>query len=386
MISICRFRSLDEPFLRFAIIGNQAFALLNFRSRLIADIVARGHTVFALAPDFDAEAEAQVRALGAEPVSISLSRTGLNPIRDARDVVQLCKTLAHLQLDTVLSFAIKPVIYATLASRIVGVSNRFALIAGLGYAFGGDVRTSWRSTTIHYAAKALYRLALSQAEKVFMQNPDDANDFVRLGVVKRSKIVPVNGTGVELDQWPILPPVTAPVTFVLAARLLAEKGVRQYVEAARTMRRENPEIKFVLLGGLDANPNGIQRTEVEAWVRENVVIWPGHVPVRPWLAEASVFVLPSYYREGVPRSIQEAMASGRPIITTDMPGCRETVIDGENGLLVPPRDVGALVAAMRHFTQQPNRIVEMGKRSRFYAERKFDVRNVNSAMIDAMKL
>lgn len=369
-----------------AIIGNQGFSLINFRSPLISEIVARGHRVYALAPDFDAETEAQIRALGAEPVSISLSRTGLNPFRDVADVVRLRKVLAGLDLDTVLSFAIKPVIYGTLAARLAGIPNRFALIAGLGYAFGEGARAGLRNALVHYTARGLYRFALSQAEKVFMQNPDDADDFVRLGIVGRDKIVPVNGTGVELDRWPPLPPVAEPPTFMLAARLLAEKGVFDYVEAARLIKARTPAARFLLLGALDSNPTGITGAQVEKWVAEGIIEWPGHVPVRPWLAQASVFVLPSYYREGVPRSIQEAMASARPIITTDAPGCRETVIDGVNGYLVPPRDPAAVAAAMERFIAEPGLIASMGRESRRLAEARFDVREVNAAMIEAMGL
>lgn len=372
--------------MRFAIISNQAFSLLNFRAPLIREILSRGHAVYALAPDFDNETEARIRALGAVPVSISLSRTGLNPVSDAVDIMRLRKVLAGLELNTVLSFAIKPVIYGTLAARLARVPTRFALIAGLGYAFGEDARKTPKSAAIHYAARTLYHLALSQAAKVFMQNPDDADEFVSLGIVPRSKIVLVNGTGVDLKDWPVLPIVTRPPTFVLAARLLAEKGVREYVAAARIVKTWHPTARFILLGGLDSNPNGIARPEVERWVSDGVVEWPGHVPVRPWLSQASVFILPSYYREGVPRSIQEAMASGRPIITTNAPGCRETVLNGINGFIVPPRDPDALAAAISRFIEQPELISKMGAASRAYVEEKFDVRNVNRTMLKTMRL
>lgn len=371
---------------RFAIISNQAFALLNFRGPLLAELIARQHKVYALAPDFVDGIRNEIAMLGAEPVDFSLSRTGLNPARDLADVVSLVSILRQLELDCILSFSIKPVIYGTMAARIAGIPHRFALIAGLGYAFGEGARDTLQSSAVHFAARGLYRLALAQAEKVFMQNPVDEDDFVSLGIVKREKIVSVNGTGVDLEEWPVLPAVIDPPTFVLAARLLAEKGVHDFVAAARIIKASWPSARFILLGGLDANPNGIGRAQVEQWVADGIIEWPGHVRVRPWLAQASVFVLPSYYREGVPRSIQEAMASGRPIITTNAPGCRETVVDGENGYLVPPRNVEALVLAMRKFIDRPASIVEMGEKSRRYAEQKFDVRTINATMINAMRL
>lgn len=370
---------------RFALISNNAFSLLNFRSPLLAEIVGRGHRVFALAPDFNDEMRSAARALGVEPVDFSLSRTGLNPLRDAGDTVGLVGVLRRLKLDCVLSFAIKPVIYGTLAASLAGVRQRHALIAGLGYAFAEDA-PSVKQRAVNLAARSLYRLALSRADRVFMQNPDDVEDFVRLGLATRDKIVRVNGTGVDLADWSFSPPVAEPITFMLAARLLAEKGIFEFVAAARQIKRDAPQVRFVLLGGLDSNPHGISRADVEAWVAEGLLEWPGHVPVRPWLAQATVFVLPSYYREGVPRSIQEAMAMGRPVITTDAPGCRETVIDGSNGFLVPPRDADALVAAMRRFIDRPELIAEMGIESRALVEARFDIHKVNATMIDAMGL
>ncbi|HEX4297809.1 MAG TPA: glycosyltransferase family 4 protein, partial [Devosia sp.] len=196
----------------------------------------------------------------------------------------------------------------------------------------------------------------------------------------------VAGTGVDLAQWVALPPVTAPLTFTLAARLIREKGIEDFVEAARRIRRDDPRVRFVLLGGIDDNPGAIGRQAVQSWVDEGVVEWPGHVDVRRWLAETSVFVLPSVYREGVPRSIQEAMATGRAIITTDSPGCRETVVDGQNGFLVPPRDVAALAAAMQRFVATPDLVARMGRESRQLAEARFDVRKINRTLIEAMGL
>jgi len=327
-----------------------------------------------------------VRKLGAEPVDISMSRTGLNPLRDFGDLVGLYSTLKDLKLDTVLSFAIKPVIYGTSAARLARVPKRFALIAGLGYAFGDDRQSTLKRRTIRGVARCLYTLALLQTQKVFMQNPDDVEDFAAMKIVTRDKMELVNGTGVDLADWPFLPSVTAPITFLLAARLLAEKGINDYVAAARTIKAKAPNTRFVLLGGLDSNPNGIERSQVEQWVTEGLIEWPGHVPVRPWVAEASVYVLPSYYREGIPRSIQEALASGRPVITTDAPGCRETVVHGRNGFLVRPRNADQLVQAMQQFLDNPRLIVDMGQQSRLLAEERFDVRAINARMLDIMGL
>jgi glycosyltransferase involved in cell wall biosynthesis len=366
---------------RLALISNQAFSIGNFRGPLVRDLVAAGVQVCVLAPDFDNQQRDIVRSLGATPVDISLDRTGTNPLRDALDMLRLAATLRRLRVDVSFAYFAKPVIYGTLAAWIARVPRRVALIAGLGYVFTpSGARLPWRRRLLLTAVSRLYRAALARVDRVVFQNRDDLGAFVGGALVSAGKAVCVRGTGVDLAEWPLAPPVTQPVTFVLAARLLREKGIAEYAEAARRVKARHPEARFVLLGGLDPNPGGLSPAEVEAWVTQGVLEWPGHVDVKPWLAKASAYVLPSY-REGVPRSTQEAMAMGRPVITTDAPGCRETVIDGENGFLVPVRDVDALADRMSRFIEQPDLIETMGRRSRELAEERFDVRQINAQLL-----
>lgn len=370
--------------LHVAIVGSHARYLVNFRGPLMRAIKEEGHRVSALAPDFDAETRADLSAIGVAPVDFSLSRTGMNPVADLVDIVRLHARLRQVKPDAILTIAIKPTVYGLLAAALARIPRRFALIPGLGYIFseGGSLR----DRLIRAIARQLYRTTLRRAEKVFVQNPDDAEELIASRLVAREKLVRVNGTGVDLEGWPLLVLPDPPITFTLAARLLAEKGVREYVAAARRVKAKHPDVRFVLLGFIDTNPSAIPEAEVASWVAEGVVEWPGYVDVRPWLARTSVFVLPSYYREGVPRSTQEALAAGRPVITTDAPGCRETVIDGENGFLVPPRNIDSLVSAMIYFIENPQQIAIMGRNSRRLAEERFDVRDINSKMISAMGL
>ena len=344
---------------------------------------AQGHEVFALAPNFDAGTRAELAAMGVRPVDISLSRTGLNPVWDVRDVIGLYAQLRRLSPDVIFAFTIKPVIYGILAAAMARVPRRFALITGLGYVFseGGSLR----DRIVRAMAHRFYRVALRRSEAIFMQNPDDADEFVARRIAPRDKIVPVNGSGIDLAAWPLMDLPGPPVTFALAARLIGEKGVREYVAAARQVKARHPDVRFLLLGGLDSNPSAIGKTEVASWVADGVVEWPGHVDMRPWLAKTSVFVLPSY-REGLPRSTQEAMVAGRPVISTDVPGCRETVVAGENGFLVPPRDVDSLAAAMLYFVDNPQQVAVMGRNSRRLAEQRFDVRAINEKMLSVMGL
>lgn len=367
---------------RIALIGNQAFSLLNFRGAFIRDLVAAGAEVFAFSPDYDGETRERVWALGAEPVDFSISRTFGSPWREVGDVLRLTRTLRRLHLDAAFCYILKPAIYGTLAARLAGVPHRVAMVPGLGFAFTSiGERPSRKRRLLQLGVVTLARVAFAGAGKVVFQNPDDLAEFVRRGVVRAEKAVLVGGTGVDLDQWRPAPPVTNPVTFLLAARLLREKGIVEYVEAARRVKARHPQARFILLGGLDDNPGALTEGEVRRWVDEGTIEWPGHVPVQPWLAQASVYVLPSYYREGVPRSTQEAMAMGRPVITTDAPGCRETVVDGVNGFLVPVRDAEALAQRMLWFVAHPEAIGPMGAQSRRLAEERFDVREINRRLM-----
>ena len=370
-----------------AIVTSQAFSLYNFRDQLIRALVDQGIKVYALAPDYDSGSRAAVRALGAEPVGISLDRTGMRPLRDLVDMLRLVHVLRRFKPEAIFAYFIKPVTYGCLAAWLAGVPRRYALVPGLGYVFTEDgASPGWRRRLVQRIASLLYRAAFCACQRVFFQNDEDAAHFVANGSLPAEKVVRVNGTGVDLGHFAFVPPVWQPVTFLLMGRLLRQKGICEYVDAARRVKRNHPESRFILLGGLDPNPASLTCPEIEAWVHEGVIEWPGVVDdVRPWIAQASVYVLPSY-REGVPRSTQEAMAMGRPVITTDSVGCRETVIDGVNGFLVPVRDADALAAAMLRFIENPALIERMGRESRRLAEARFDVHRINAVMLEAMGL
>ena len=207
-----------------------------------------------------------------------------------------------------------------------------------------------------------------------------------LKILQAEKVVGVYPTGVDLAEWKALPAVQDPITFSLVGRMLRDKGVREFVAAARELKSMNPSVRFCLIGGADTNPGAIAEAELLDWKREGVVEWTGHVDVKPWLERTSVFVLPSSYREGVPRSTQEAMAMGRAVVTTDVPGCRETVVDGRNGFLVRPDDAKSLRVAMQKFIDNPKLISDMGRESRKMAEECFDVAEINRSIIAAMGL
>ena len=370
---------------KIAIISTQAFSLINFRGELIKELVSSGTQVYTIAPDYTNEIKQQIRLLGAEPIEYNFSRNNINPIQDSVCMLQLIALLKRLSPDVVLSYFIKPAIYGTLAAWLARIPNRVALITGLGYVFiQNGSKMPLKKKMLNIAVSLLYKIALSKATRVIFQNSNDRTEFINRNFVKKEKAIIIGGTGVNLNYWQYIPPIIKPITFILVARLLREKGIIQYAEAAKLVKSKYPNVRFLLLGDVDSNPGSLQKNEVQAWVNEGILEWPGHVQVMPWLIQSSVFVLPSF-REGVPRSTQEAMAIGRAVITTDAPGCRETVVDGVNGFLVPVGDIISLYNAMLKFIDNPTLIIHMGKESRRLAEERFDVRLINKEFLNILR-
>lgn len=372
---------------RIAVVINGAFALINFRGSLIGEFIDRGAQVFAFAPDFDDKTRAQVAAMGATPVDYFLERSGANPFAELGTVAQLVTSFRSLRIDSVLNCFIKPAIYGTIAARLAGVGYRVAMIEGLGYVFTNDgTPPGRRRRVLARVVRGLLRIGLSQAHTVLVLNEDDRALMIDERLVASGKIKRIAGTGVNLARFAPAPSEGGSITFLMVARLLREKGVFEFVDAARLVRRRVPNARFRLVGGLDDNPGAISREAVEDWVREGSIEWTGHVDaIEHELSQASVFVLPSW-REGAPRSTQEALACGLPVITTWAPGTTETVIEGQNGFKVPVRDPKALAAAMLECIQRPELLEAMGRASRALAESRYDERKINSELADLFEL
>ncbi len=367
---------------KVVIISQYSPSLIIFRGDLIRAMVELGHKVVCLGPE--AGYKQPLQELGADYRQIPLHRTGLNPLKDVKTIFSLRKALKEIKPDIVFSYTVKPIVYGSIAAHLAGVRQMYAMITGLGYVFIGQ---TFKQRLLTQIVAFLYRRGLKYNQVVFFQNPDDLHLFVSKGIVpKTAKPVLVNGSGVNIEKFAFAPPKLLPVTFLLIARLIKDKGILEYVESARLLKQKYPDARFQLLGPLDINPAAITQEQLERWTKEGIIEYLGKTnDVRPYIADASVFVLPSY-REGTPRSVLEAMSMGRPIITTDAPGCRETVIDGKNGFLVPVKDIDALKSAMEKFIQEPDLISQMGKQSRIIAEEKYDVRKVNRAILQEMGL
>jgi glycosyltransferase involved in cell wall biosynthesis len=367
------------------IIGGHVLSLVNFRGDLIQTLLARGARVNAVAPGLDPSSPAwqTLTAWGAVPHGVSLARTGQSPVEDlrtARELYGLCRRLAP---SHTLAYTAKPVIYGLPASRLAGSARTTALITGAGYAFTPDVG-SLRQRGTRIVLELLYRGALRAADRVVFQNPDDQALFVSLGLVDRERCGLIRGSGINLANFAVapLPPTSPALHFLLIARLIRQKGIYEYIEAARRVRQRYPQTQFHLVGMQDTNPAAIASSDLERWVSDGTIQYYGELAdVRPVLARCHVYVLPSY-REGTPRSVLEAMAMGRAIITTDTPGCRQTVEHGCNGYLVPVQDVNALSAAMLRFLEAPEQIARLGAASRERAERLYDVVEVNRQLLE----
>ncbi len=365
------------------VIGGFAESLVNFRGPLLQAMIERGFRVIACAPSAPSSVKQSLETMGCEYVDVSFDRAGINPIHDLISFLMLWRVFRRLKPDIVLGYTIKPVIYGSLAAKLAGVKECYSMITGLGYAFVGR---SYKRCVIRRLVQFLYRCSLGVNQKVFFQNPDDLELFVQLGILQnKQQAVLVNGSGVDVDSFTVLP-FPQRITFLLIARFLKDKGIMEYLEAARIIKEKHLAVQFRIVGWVDDNPAAISMEVLAAYERDGSVENLGKVAdVRPAIADASVYVLPSY-REGTPRTVLEAMAMGRPIITTDAPGCRETVAVGLNGYLVALKSVASLVQAMERFIDDPDQIASMGGASRLLAEQKYDVRNVNQVILQTMNL
>lgn len=359
--------------MKILLIGNQSSTIILFRKKLIEQLVSRGVQVHVLVMDNDRGNFQQISTFGAIPEQYKFSRSGMNPVSDLVNTIALSKKIRHISPDVVFCFFPKPVIFGTLAAKFAGVKNVYNLLEGLGFCYTAHLKKdSFKKQVLRATQTFLYKLTLPRAKKVLFLNRDDYQDLVLENNIKISESEVIGGIGVDLKDYSYNKPDTTIIHFGMVSRLLVEKGVREFVQAAKIVKSKFPDVKFSIAGAIDDNPGGITREQLNVWKQEGHVEFLGQISdVKSYLSELSVFVLPSY-REGIPRSTQEAMSIGRAIITTDVPGCRETIIHGLNGLMVPPWNVEALASAMTSLIADPDQIVSMGMESRRMAEEKFD--------------
>jgi glycosyltransferase involved in cell wall biosynthesis len=362
------------------LIGGNDRSLHANRGDLVRELLSHGLGVHAALPD-----EPGAPPLGPHDIRVHrlpMARTGMNPLADLRSIRALEALLGRLAPEAVLAYNPKPVIHAGLALRRFPDVRLVALITGRGAL---ERRPGLKGRVAEEALSALYRASLSRPDVILFQNDDDRAFFEARFPAARSSVVEViAGSGVSLDRFPRFPLPAGPVRFLLVAKLLVDKGVREFVEAARQVARAHPGARFRVVGGLDRSlPHALPVAEVEGWKAEGFVEFTGQVDdVRPHLAWSSVLCHPSY-AEGTPRAVLEALATGRPIITTDAPGCRQTIEPGVSGFLVPPRDAVALARAMASLAgAAPDRLQEMAHAAYERARTVYDVRLVNARILE----
>lgn len=368
--------------MNIVVVGNFARWLISFRGPLLREMTRKGHTVYACAPRATEGIICELEAMGVKYVDIPVDRDGTR-LRDELGLfLFLFRLFRRLSPDLVLGYTIKPVIYGSLAARLAGVGSVFSMIEGLGYVFSGegDDRRLFRTLI-----ECLYAVAMRLNTRVFFLNSNDRKYFLDNSILPHgSRSVLLAGIGVDTEAYPPAP-LPGQVSFLFAARLIYDKGIIEYVNAARKIKADYPGIVFKVAGWVDENPSAITHEQLRGWQDEGVIEYLGNLDsIRDALASSTVFVLPTFYREGVPRSIMEAMAMGRPVITTDIPGCRDAVIHAVTGLLVPPRQVPALVSAMETFIAQPWLAGSMGEKGRQLACARFDVHVNNRIVCDTM--
>jgi glycosyltransferase involved in cell wall biosynthesis len=366
-----------------AIIGAAPTELLNFRGDLIRTLSDEGHKVIAMTNNASPSQLAAIQDLGAEFVPYRIRQRSQNPLNDLWTLLQLRKTLLQLKPDIVLSYTVKPIIWSGLVLRSLPKTEFYGLVEGAGYAFQG---TGLRRKLLTKLVTRLYRVGLKRSKTVFFLNRDDPVQFTQLGIVGEEKVHILDGIGVDLEHYQKqdLAKGDAPA-FLLVSRLLGEKGIREYAKAASIVRKQYPDAEFRLLGGTDASSDGVPLAEIQSWHDAGDIAYLGSASdVRPHLKDCHVFVLPSYYGEGLPRTIMEAMSTGRPILTTDNVGCRETVEPGKNGFLVEKENADDLAQRMIWFIENRHEWQCMGDASRAMAEEKFNVHEVNKVILQKM--
>lgn len=367
--------------MKVMVISPKNKTLFNFRGDLIKSIIDNGHEVIATGPNRDYDDD--VQNLGLRFIEIPFSKDNTSIVGDIRYFNGLKKIINEEKPDLVFSYTIKPVIYGSLAAKFLKVNKIYPMVTGLGRVYASE---SFKAKLLRLLTGKLYKSAFKGCDKIIFQNSDDLGRFVNLNYLPKSKAVRVNGSGVNMDKFKSDKLPEEPI-FLMISRIIREKGVFEFAEAARKVKKIFPEARFVLLGGFDESIGAIKPVELEPYIEDGSIEFPGETNnVIPYLKEARVFVLPTYYREGLPRTILEAMSMGKPLITTDWPGCRDAVKNNYNGYLVTPKNSEELVEKILLLINNPKKTNEMGSESLRLCKEKYNVDIVNQDMLKIMGL
>lgn len=356
-----------------------AEALYKSRKELIDEFIKMDYSVVLLAPESVDQIPVDILSIPSiSYYQISLQRTGINPLADLNVIKEIRAIIKRENPSNTYAFGgAKAAIYMTEAARLEKVENNYCMVNGLGSIFRGS---GMKNKILKNVMKILFKKALKNSHGVLFQNNDDLNIFVENKLVDINKTHIVNGSGVNLQKFPYSE-IENFNKFLFVGRLLKDKGIYEFVEAAKNIKQKYQDVEFIIVGGFDDNPTSVNKEEMNQWVEDGYVIYEGRQnDTYPYYKETTAFVLPSYH-EGTPRTSLEAMAVGRAIITTDAPGCRETVIDNQNGYLTPIKNSAVLQEKIESIINDKTLAIDMGKESHKIAINKYDVNKVNKDII-----
>lgn len=367
--------------MRILVVSPKNKTVFNFRGDLIKDMIANGNEVYVTGPNRDFIED--VQALGIkEFIEVPLVKDNTSISGDLTYLNKLRQVMKQVRPEMVFAYTIKPVIYGSIAARFCGIKKIYPMVTGLGRVYASE---SVKTKAVRLITKTLYQVAFSGCGKVIFQNMDDVREFVDGHYLSKKKCVVVNGSGVNMKRFYRSEIPEKPV-FLMVSRIIREKGILDFAVAAREVKKLVPEARFIVLGGFDNSIGALKAEDIQEYLDDGSIELPGEVkdPVS-FYSQASVFVLPSYYREGLPRTILEGMSCGRPIITTDWTGCREPIEDGVNGFLVPIKNPKILAEKMYKLATDRELLLKMADAAYETCRKKYAVEIVNRQMRDVME-
>ena len=366
--------------MKILVVSPKNKTVFNFRGDIIKDMIAKGNEVYVTGPN--KEFVEDIMALGVkEFIEVPLVKDNTSISGDLAYLKKLREVIKKVQPELVFEYTIKPVIYGSIAAKSCGVKKIYPMVTGLGRVYtSGSLKTK----IVRKITKTLYQVAFKGCNKVIFQNPDDVQEFVEGHYLPENKCVVVNGSGVNMERFYRSDIPDKPV-FLMVSRIIKEKGILDFAKAAREIKKKVPEARFIVLGGYDKSIGALKEEDIKEYIDDESIELPGEVkdPVS-FYAQASVFVLPSYYREGLPRTILEGMSCGRPIITTDWTGCREPIEDGVNGYLVPIKNPEELAKRMYELATDKEKVLKMSDAAYKTCKEKYAVEIVNQQMRKVM--
>lgn len=369
--------------MKIVVLSSYTPSLFWFRIDMMQEFQRRGHQVIAVGPDNPENWKKRFEQVGIEYRQIYTARNGMNPLVDIKSYLNLKRFFKEEKPDKLFVYQAKAISYGAIAAKKYGNTDVYPLVAGLGSIFRGS---GLKNILVRMIMSILYKNAFQYATRVFMQNEDDINDIVKAGILQSSKIVMMNGSGVNLDKFSVKD-LPSKVSFLFIGRLIRDKGICEYLKACHKIKQKyGNEVRCLLVGPFDTNPSALKNEDLQIYINEGSIEYFGEQnDVRPYIEQSSILILPSYH-EGTPKTVLEAMSMGRAIITTNAPGCKETVKDGVNGFLVPVKSVDGLVEKMEYLIKNSAEIKRMGREGRKIAEERFDVKKVNANIMEVMGL